>query len=85
MRVRARARVNYQGQSAPPRLPATPPDGFPEAAICAPGGPLVAVCANGTRQREELGEVCTQWIDQPAGSFRSQGTSVNAAIVVLGT
>jgi hypothetical protein len=40
------------------------------------------VCANGPRQREELGEVCTQWIDLPAGSVQ-QGTGVNTAIVVL--
>ncbi len=49
----------------------------------APGGRLVAVCANGPRQREALGEICFQWIDLPAGSFKEQGTSVNAAIVVL--
>src|SRR5438128_387324 len=54
-------------------------------ALLAPGGRLVAVCANGPRQRGELGEVCTQWIDLPAGSFKEQGTSVNAAIVVLDT
>ena len=35
------------------------------------------------RDSEELGEVCTQWIDLPSGSFREQGTSVNTAIVVL--
>jgi precorrin-6B methylase 2 len=52
-------------------------------ALLASGGRLVAVCANGPRQREELGEVCTQWIELPAGSFREQGTNVNAAIVVL--
>jgi hypothetical protein len=54
-------------------------------ALLAPGGRLVAVCANGPRQREELGEVCTLWIDLPAGSFREQGTNVNTAIVVLDT
>jgi len=52
-------------------------------ALLAPGGRLVAVCANGPRQREELGEVCTTWIDLPAGSFREQGTNVNTAVVVL--
>jgi hypothetical protein len=48
-----------------------------------PGGRLVAVCANGPRQREELGEVCSRWIDLPHGSFKSEGTSVSTAIVVL--
>ncbi len=48
-----------------------------------PGGRLVAICANGPRQRDELGEICTAWIDLPAGSFKEQGTNVNAAIVVI--
>jgi phospholipid N-methyltransferase len=48
-----------------------------------PGGRLVAICAAGPRQREELGEVCSAWIDLPRGSFKEQGTNVNAAIVVL--
>ena len=34
-------------------------------ALLAPGGQLVAVCANGPRQGEELGEVCSQWGDLP--------------------
>ena len=49
----------------------------------APGGRLVAICANGPRQRERLGEVCTQWIDLPPGTFKEQGTNVNTAIVVI--
>jgi hypothetical protein len=48
-----------------------------------PGGRLVVICANGPRQREELGEICSRWIDLPPGSFKGQGTGVNAAIVVL--
>jgi protein-L-isoaspartate O-methyltransferase len=47
------------------------------------GGKLVAVCANGPRQREKLMPLADQWIDLPAGSFEEQGTSVNAAIVVI--
>ena len=49
----------------------------------APGGRLVAVCANGPRQREELGEIATEWIELPPGSFKSEGTNVNTAIVIL--
>jgi 16S RNA G1207 methylase RsmC len=48
-----------------------------------PGGRLVAVCANGPRQQEVMGEICSAWIELPAGSFQDQGTGVNAAIVVL--
>ena len=50
-----------------------------------PGGRLVAVVANGPRQRERLLPIASAWIDLPAGSFEDQGTSVNAAIVVIQT
>jgi protein-L-isoaspartate O-methyltransferase len=48
-----------------------------------PGGRLVAICANGPRQRERLQAIASEWIDLPAGSFKSQGTNVNTALVVL--
>jgi protein-L-isoaspartate O-methyltransferase len=48
-----------------------------------PGGRLVAVCANGPRQREQFERIATEWIDLPVGSFKEQGTNVNAAIVVI--
>jgi phospholipid N-methyltransferase len=50
-----------------------------------PGGRLVAVVANGPRQRERLLPIASAWIDLPPGSFQDQGTSVNAAIVVIET
>lgn len=51
--------------------------------MLAPGGRLVTICANGTRQQEVIGEVCSAWIDLPAGSFKEQGTNVSAAIAVI--
>lgn len=48
-----------------------------------PGGRLVAVCANGPRQRKHFEQYARQWIDLPAGSFKESGTMVNAAIVVI--
>ncbi len=48
-----------------------------------PGGRLVAICANGPRQREALQPLAAQWIDLPEGSFAESGTNVNAAIVVI--
>lgn len=48
-----------------------------------PGGRLVAICANGPRQQRELKPLATEWRDLPAGSFKSEGTNVNAAIVVI--
>ena len=48
-----------------------------------PGGRLVAICANGPRQREQLQPIATEWHDLPAGSFAEQGTQVNTAIVII--
>jgi phospholipid N-methyltransferase len=46
-----------------------------------PGGRLVAICANGPRQQDELGEISATWESLPSGWC--PGTAVNAAIVVL--
>jgi phospholipid N-methyltransferase len=46
-----------------------------------PGGRLVAICANGPRQQEMLGEISSTWEALPSGWC--PGTGVNAAIVVL--
>jgi len=51
--------------------------------MLSPGGRLVAICANGPRQQEELGEICSAWIDLPTGSFKEQSTHVSTAIVVI--
>lgn len=48
-----------------------------------PGGRLVALCANGPRQRAKLMPEASQWIDLPPGSFKSEGTNVAAAIVIF--
>jgi len=48
-----------------------------------PGGRLVAICANGPRQREKLRPEAVAWYDLPEGSFKSEGTNVNAAIAVF--
>ncbi len=47
------------------------------------GGRLVAICANGPRQREQLEPIADEWIDLPVGTFAEQGTNVNTAIVVI--
>ncbi|WBU32344.1 DUF3560 domain-containing protein [Rhodopseudomonas palustris] len=48
-----------------------------------PGGRLVAICANGPRQRARLMPIASTWRDLPAGSFKSSGTMVNAALLVI--
>jgi protein-L-isoaspartate O-methyltransferase len=49
----------------------------------APGGRLVALCANGPRQQKAFKDDAEYWEDLPAGSFKEQGTSVNVAVMVL--
>lgn len=48
-----------------------------------PGGRLVAICANGPRQQEELKPLASDWIDLPEGTFKDQGTNVNTALLVI--
>lgn len=48
-----------------------------------PGGRLVALCANGSRQQAAFKETADQWEVLPAGSFASQGTSVNVALLAI--
>lgn len=48
-----------------------------------PGGKIVALCANGPRQREALRPIASYWQDLPEGSFKESGTNVNVAMVVI--
>lgn len=48
-----------------------------------PGGRLVAICANGPRQQEQLQPLCETWIDLEPGTFKESGTNVNAALLVI--
>lgn len=48
-----------------------------------PGGRLVAICANGPRQRAALEPIADIWEDLPKGTFQESGTSVNAALLVI--
>ena len=51
------------------------------------GGRLVAICANGPRQRETLKPMAEDsggwWEDLPAGTFKEQGTGVNVALLLI--
>lgn len=46
-----------------------------------PGGRLVAICANGPRQNEQLRPIAAHWEALPAGTFA--GTGVSAALLVI--
>ncbi|HEY2516010.1 MAG TPA: DUF3560 domain-containing protein [Polyangiaceae bacterium] len=49
----------------------------------APGGRLVALCADGPRQRAKLRPLASHWESLPEGSFRESGTDVRVALLVL--
>lgn len=49
-----------------------------------PGGRLVALCANGPRQQEQLRPLASEWLDLPDGTFKESGTNVNTAMLVIG-
>ena len=48
-----------------------------------PGGKLVAICANGPRQHEQLKPLADDWRPLPAGSFKQAHTNVNVAMLVI--
>lgn len=53
------------------------------------GGVLIAICANGSRQKDALMPIIDQfngsWESLPAGTFISSGTNVNTALLTLRT
>lgn len=48
-----------------------------------PGGRLVAICADGPRQREKLQPLADHWEELPADAFAHAGTNVRAALLVI--
>ena len=48
-----------------------------------PGGLLVAICANGSRQREKLEPIADTWEELPEGSFASEGTGVRTVMLTM--
>lgn len=53
--------------------------------LLAPGGRLVSICANGPKQQATLKPIASQWHTLCPSAFRSEGTSVSAAIFVYDT
>lgn len=48
-----------------------------------PGGKLVAVCANGPRQREALKPLASYWEDLPEDTFKDAGTQARTALLII--
>lgn len=53
------------------------------ASMLKQGGRLVALCANGPRQREALQPLASYWEDLPANTFAVSGTGVNVALLII--
>jgi len=53
------------------------------ATLLAEGWRLVAICANGPKQRAKLMPIADEWIELPSKAFKTEGTNVNAAIIVI--
>lgn len=57
--------------------------------MLAPGGRLVALCANGPRQRAQIKPIAEGsggwWEELPPGTFLEAGTNVNAALLTIET
>lgn len=51
--------------------------------MLSPSGILLSLCYNGARQNAFLKPLCTSWDVLPSGSFRSEGTSADVAIISL--
>ena len=51
--------------------------------MLAPGGLLVSLCYNGSRQNAKLKPLCDSWELLPEGSFRSEGTSAEVVILTM--
>jgi len=48
-----------------------------------PGGRLVSLCYNGTKQNEQIKPLADYWEVLPEGSFREEGTGASVALVVM--
>ena len=48
-----------------------------------PGGRLVSLCYNGTRQNEQLRPMAGHWEVLPDNSFRDEGTAASVALLVI--
>jgi hypothetical protein len=49
----------------------------------APGGVLVALCADGPRQNSKIRPIATTWEPLPPGSFKSEGTNINTVLLTI--
>jgi len=53
------------------------------AGMLAPGGLLVSLCYDGTKQNAKLRPMCDTWERLPSGSFREEGTSADVVLLTI--
>jgi phospholipid N-methyltransferase len=53
------------------------------ATMLKPGGKLVAICAGGPRQLEQLKPIADTWDPLPAGTFSESGTEVSTVLLTI--
>jgi hypothetical protein len=53
------------------------------AGMLAPGGMLVALCMAGPHRERELRPLSATWEPLPAGSFKSEGTGIDAVLLTI--
>jgi predicted RNA methylase len=51
--------------------------------MLSPGGRLVSLCYNGTRQNAELRPMADHWEVLPENSFRTEGTAASVALLII--
>ncbi len=53
------------------------------AKMLKPGGVLVAICANGSRQNDKLRPMADSWEELPDDTFKEQGTGVRTVLLTI--
>jgi hypothetical protein len=48
-----------------------------------PGGMLISLCYDGSRQNKKLRPLCYSWEVLPAGTFKSEGTGASVALLTI--
>ena len=51
--------------------------------VLKPGGLLVSLCYNGVKQNKQLKPLADSWEVLPAGSFKSEGTTAEVALITM--
>jgi 16S rRNA G1207 methylase RsmC len=48
-----------------------------------PGGLLISLCYDGSRQNKQLRPLCDRWNVLPSGTFKSEGTGASVVLLTI--